>query len=164
MLTLTNIRKPTRTKFRGWKRNKFQGWKPTSPTRHHHVRRIPHPKQNERRAHSTTTQSSQQPLTSHCKDKLTRSNTSNEHAIQGTSSQRTPPRNTLTPTHKVQSRKNQTGQCRRHKNELAAFIKQGGTRHRTSIGSNGPRFRQDDELSPVKETPKIQQSMDNIIS
>ena len=109
------------------------------------------------------TQSSQQPLASHCKDKLTRSNTSNEHAIQGTSGQRTPTRNSPTPTHQVQSRENQTGQCCRHKTELAAFITQGGTRHQTSIGSNGPRFWQDDELPPVKETPKIQQSMDNII-
>jgi len=109
-------------------------------------------------------QSSQQPLTSHCEDKVTRSNTSNEHAIKGTSSQRTPPRHMLTPTHKIQPRENQTGQCRRHKNELATFIKQGGTSHKTSIGSNGPRFQQDEELPPVTETPKAQQSMDNIIS
>jgi len=68
------------------------------------------------------TQSSQQPLASHCEDKLTRSNTSNEHAIQGMSSQRTPPRNTLTTTHKVQPRENQTGQCQRLLNRVEQAI------------------------------------------
>ena len=110
------------------------------------------------------TQLSQQPLTSHSEDKLTRSNTSNEHAMQGTSGQQTPMRYLPTPTHTVQPREDQTGQCRHHKTELAAHNKQGGARHRTSIGGNEPRLRQDDELPPVKETPKIQQSMDNIIS
>ncbi len=40
---LSNERKPTRIKFRGWSRGKFRGWTPMSPNRHHHAHRIPTP-------------------------------------------------------------------------------------------------------------------------
>ena len=65
----------------------------------------PHTKQNNRHDHNSMTQSAPQHFASHCEDKPTRSNTGNEHIIQGTEGRRTPTRDSPTPTHQVQHRK-----------------------------------------------------------
>jgi hypothetical protein len=59
-----------------------------------------------------------------------------------------------TSTHSVKPWKDKAGQNRRCNTQLAASPTQSGTGHQTSIGGNGPRLRQDDELEVPQKRQK----------